>query len=108
MARVLSCGYKVAKQDIQTDAADYFDYLLISPYKNDEVLFDPEEIAEFSPEEIALIKKCIETKGIIKSNERYYKQRVLGQKGDDWKGIVIFEYPEGIHEIMCAHDMFDE
>ena len=104
MAKIIEKSYKVATKEIHTSAADYFDHLV-----DKDGNFIPDQIEEYSVDELSLLRKVIDAKGFVKPGEKYLfiKAKGLKRDGDDWTGIVEFEYPEGIHEMIIEHDLFD-
>lgn len=107
MAKIVSKVVKTAKKPVHTDAHCYFEYL--EGIGANAEFFDREQIEEYTVDELTLIRKLLEAKGVVQPGEKYLAIRAQGLKrdGDDWTGVITFEYPEGIYEICVEHDLFD-
>ncbi len=107
MAKLIEKTYKVADKEVHTCAHDYFDHVVNYGPDREQRPYDEGEFEYFNDDEIALIKKTVEAKGIVKPGEEYLFMIWRGYRGDEWQGNLEICYPKGIYEILVEHDYFD-
>jgi hypothetical protein len=101
---ILRDGYHVARKNYSTNVSSLFDFCIEShPDYGYLVKKDwcPNKITDT---EIKTIQNAVDKKWRINIGDRYYKQVGVYDECD----FAVIRIPDGIYEILCKYDLFDE